>query len=50
VLDTAPVPVRRRDPAVPARLAEVIDVALAEPPAAGFQTAADLRRAIEAAL
>jgi serine/threonine protein kinase len=50
VLDTDPVPVRRRDPSVPARLAEVIDAALGEGTPAPFGTAAALRRALETAI
>ncbi|MFI6638736.1 hypothetical protein [Streptomyces sp. NPDC050504] len=44
VLQSAPVPIRRRDPGMPRALASVIDRALTEQPAIGFQSAADLRR------
>jgi serine/threonine-protein kinase len=50
VLQTDPVKVRQRDPAVPARLADVIDQALVDRPAIPFKTAADFRRALQAAL
>ncbi|WP_433325135.1 protein kinase domain-containing protein [Spirillospora sp. CA-294931] len=46
VLQEAPVPIRDREPSVPAELAEVIDTALRERPSIGFQTAADLREAL----
>ncbi|MFJ2738295.1 protein kinase [Streptomyces sp. NPDC087440] len=49
VLQEPAVPIRRRDPAVPAALAEVIDQALVERPRIGFQSAADLRRALDQA-
>ncbi|QDU23779.1 protein kinase domain-containing protein [Urbifossiella limnaea] len=47
VLEDDPVPVRRRNPAVPARLAEVVDEALQEPEMP-FRTAAALRQALAA--
>ena len=50
VLETAPVPIRRRDPAIPKRLAEVIDEALRDEPHITFATAAELSQALEAVL
>jgi hypothetical protein len=50
VLETAPVPIRRRDPAIPKRLAEVIDEALRDEPRITFATAAELSQALEAVL
>ncbi|MBC6458883.1 protein kinase [Actinomadura sp. HBU206391] len=47
VLQDAPVPARERNPAVPRRLAEILDQALRDRPAIGFTTAADLRHALE---
>lgn len=44
------VPIRRRDPGVPAGVAEVIDRALAKDPADRFQTAAELIDALAKAL
>jgi serine/threonine-protein kinase len=49
VLETSAVPIRQRNPALPARLAEVIDAALVDNPAIGFQTAAEFHQALEAA-
>jgi hypothetical protein len=49
VLQSAAVPIRRRNPAVPRSLAEVIDRALIDQPAIGYQQAAfkdDLLRAL----
>jgi pSer/pThr/pTyr-binding forkhead associated (FHA) protein len=50
VLESDPVPIRRRDSGVPSRLAEVIDKALIDRPAIQFKTAADLKKALQAAL
>jgi hypothetical protein len=50
VLQCDPVPIRHRRPAVPDRLARVIDLALVEKPHIAFRTAGELRRALEAAL
>jgi serine/threonine-protein kinase len=50
VLSTSAVPIRRRDPSVPARLGEVIDHALIDKPEISFKTAADLKRALAGAL
>lgn len=47
ILQTSPVPIRKRDPAVPKRLAEVIDTALRDNPNIGFQTASELKQALE---
>ncbi|MBM3878810.1 MAG: FHA domain-containing protein [Verrucomicrobia bacterium] len=50
LLETQPVPIRRRDPGIPARLAAVIDRALIDKPAIVFKTAASLKQALLAAL
>jgi serine/threonine-protein kinase len=50
VLETPPVPIRRRKPSLPNRLAEVIDRALVEEPEIAFQTAAAFKEALEGAL
>ncbi|MSR64892.1 MAG: hypothetical protein EXS18_03825 [Verrucomicrobiae bacterium] len=50
VLDTDAVPIRRRDPGIPKRLAEVIDAALVDKPEIHFKTAAEFKRALERAL
>ncbi len=50
VLESRSVSVRERGVSVPARLAEVIDHALVDDPAIPFKTAAELKRALEAAL
>ncbi len=47
LLETDAVPIRARNPALPMRLAEVIDRALIESPTIHFQTAADFKRALE---
>jgi len=44
------VPIRRRDPSIPAGVAQVIDQALIEKPQIGFQSAAEFRRKLAAAL
>lgn len=49
-LQSAPVPIRSRDPRIPIRLAEVIDTALEDRPELHFKHARDLRQAIEEAL
>ncbi|MFC4014184.1 protein kinase [Nonomuraea purpurea] len=49
VLQSPAVPIRRRDPSIPSPLADVIDHALGERPAIGFQTATDFRQALLAA-
>ncbi|GIH14275.1 protein kinase domain-containing protein [Rugosimonospora africana] len=46
ILETRPVPVRQREPGIPAALAEVIDEALREDPKGAFQTAEQLRQAL----
>jgi eukaryotic-like serine/threonine-protein kinase len=46
ILQTDPVPIRRRAPQVPRALASVIDEALREDPNAPFQTAGELRQAL----
>lgn len=50
VLRHPAVPIRQRLPAIPERLAAVIDEALIDQPEIRFQTAGDLRRALEAVL
>jgi tetratricopeptide (TPR) repeat protein len=50
VLESPPIPIRDRNPSVPARVAEVIDTALIERPAMPCKTARDLYQALEAAL
>ncbi|MGW7362012.1 protein kinase domain-containing protein [Streptomyces sp. NPDC054841] len=49
VLDSPAVPIHEREPSVPQALANVIDKALQEEPAPGFQTAVELRQALLAA-
>ncbi len=49
VLQTQPIPVRRRNDSVPIALAEVIDQALADEPELAFETATELKRALELA-
>lgn len=46
VLQEDPIPIRRRDPSLPAALAEVIDEALRDRPVLGFGSAAALREAL----
>lgn len=46
ILETQAVPIRRRDPAIPPRLAEVIDQALVDDPEIGFKSAAEFKRAL----
>ncbi|MFB6506031.1 MULTISPECIES: protein kinase [unclassified Streptomyces] len=46
VLQSPAVPIRRREPGVPADLAAVVDEALREQPEIGFRSAADLREAL----
>ena len=50
VLTTDAVPIRQRDPLVPARLAEVLDLALRDQPEIHFKTAAEFRLALADAL
>lgn len=50
VLQTDPVPIRERDRAVPATLAQVIDHALQDRPTIGFATTAEFREALEGSL
>jgi hypothetical protein len=47
ILETDPIPIRRRSPSVPKRLAEVIDHALRDTPEIGFPTAAAFKEALE---
>jgi len=50
VLQTDPAPIRQRDPAIPKRLAAVIDEALVDNPEIRFKSAAALKHALEGAL
>ncbi len=50
VLQTGAVPIRQRQPKIPARLAEVIDLALRDQPRIHFATAAEFRRELERVL
>ncbi|HEY7423701.1 MAG TPA: protein kinase [Gemmataceae bacterium] len=50
VLQTDPIPIRDRDASIPKKLADVIDTALREKPAIPFQSAAELRQALQEAL
>ncbi len=49
VLQTDAVPIRQRDGSIPARLAKVIDEALADNPDITFKSALELKKALEAA-
>jgi eukaryotic-like serine/threonine-protein kinase len=46
VLENPAVPIRRRNPEVPERLAKVVNHALTERPGIGFTTVAELRHAL----
>jgi pSer/pThr/pTyr-binding forkhead associated (FHA) protein len=46
VLESEPIPIRRRDSRIPPRLAKVIDTALIDRPEIIFKTAADLKKAL----
>jgi len=50
VPQSSAVPIRRRDPKVPARLAEVIDLALVDDPDIHSKTATEFRQALEGVL
>jgi hypothetical protein len=50
VLQAKAVPIRQRVPAIPARLAAVIDKALIDEPEIGFKSAAEFRAALKEAL
>jgi serine/threonine protein kinase len=50
VLQDDPVPIRKRLPALPKKLADVIDQAVRDRPEIPFKTAADLKRALERVL
>jgi hypothetical protein len=50
VLETDPVPIRRRNPNIPPRLAEVIDLALVDRPQIHFKSAAALARELKKVL
>ena len=46
ILETPVVPIRQRNPAIPSKLAKVIDHALAEEPNIGFRSAAEFKQAL----
>jgi eukaryotic-like serine/threonine-protein kinase len=50
VLESNAVPIRKRKPEIPKKLAEVIDRALVDKPEIGIKSAAELKKALEAAL
>jgi hypothetical protein len=50
VLDTDAIPIRERNPAVPAALAKVVDEALIDNPEIRFETAGELREALKETL
>lgn len=50
VLQTEPIPIRKRDSSIPKRLAEVIDFALVDKPLIRMTSAAELKDALEGAL
>jgi serine/threonine-protein kinase len=50
VLETEPVPILKRDPSIPEKLAEVIDLALTDQHEIHFKTSAQLRSALEGVL
>lgn len=50
ILSTDPVPIRQRDPRIPAKLAEVIDLALKDREGLHFQNAAEFKRTLLGAL
>lgn len=47
VLQSPPVPIRNRDKAIPAKIAEVIDMALIDQPTITFKSAIEFKRALE---
>jgi hypothetical protein len=49
-METDAVPIHRRIPAIPKRLAEVLDHALRDRPEIGFKTAVEFQQALEGAL
>ncbi len=46
ILETRAVPIRQRNPAIPSRLAKVIDQALVDDPEIGFKSAAEFKQAL----
>jgi serine/threonine protein kinase len=46
ILETNAVPIRQRNPAIPSKLAAVIDQALVDEPEVGFKSAAELKQAL----
>jgi len=50
ILQSDAVPIRQRNPAVPQKLAQVLDQALRDRPDIGFSSISELRRALEGAL
>ena len=49
-LDNAAIPIQKRDPKIPQRIAQIIDQALIDNPVIGIQSASDLKLRIERAL
>jgi hypothetical protein len=49
-LQTQPVPIRKRKPSLPKKLAEVIDLALVDQPEIHFKSASEFKRALEQVL
>jgi serine/threonine-protein kinase len=47
ILEQEPIPIRKREPSIPAGLAQIVDRAIRKDPSARFQTAAALRHALE---
>jgi serine/threonine protein kinase len=50
VVESRAMPIRQRDPAIPRRLADVLDHALLDQPTIPFQSAAEFKRALSQAL
>lgn len=50
VLTTSAVPIRKRNPSIPKKLADVIDAALVDSPAIRFKTAAEFKKVLQDAL
>jgi eukaryotic-like serine/threonine-protein kinase len=50
ILRSSAVPIRKRNPKIPAKLAQVIDDALVDKPAITFKTATQLRQSLESAM
>jgi len=50
IISEEPVPIRKRDPAIPHKLAEVVDRAVRKDPKARFQSAGEFRSALQQAM